>query len=104
MNFVVCWDHKPTGIRISDLAKIIGTNLSYMTNSVNSLENLKILKRVSNVSDIRSVFINVTANFLPKCRQIELALREALRQKVYKDVSYDDFRTYMYVLYKLSLN
>ncbi len=98
------FDHKSTGIRISDLTKILGTNMPYMTNTVNTLEDKNILKRVENSMDNRSVFITVSPSFLPKCKKIEVMLRDALRRKVYLNISYDDFRVYMKVLYQLANN
>lgn len=95
-------DHKSTGVRISDLASIIGTNMPYMTNTVNKLEDRNILARVENQLDNRSAFIVVTPAFAPKCKRIEATLRDALRQKVYAGISYEDFRIYMKVLYKLA--
>lgn len=97
-------DHRSTGIRVSDLADIIGTNLPYMTNTVNKLEDKKILARVDNQLDNRSTFITITPAFAPKCKKIEATLRDALRQKVYAGVSFEDFRVYMKVLYILADN
>ncbi len=95
-------DHKRTGIRISDLASIIGTNVPYMTNTVNRLQDKNILTRLENQQDSRSMLVTVTPSFTPKCKHIEAILRTALREKVYAGISYEDFRVYMRVLYILS--
>ncbi len=96
------YDHRSTGIRLSDLAKIVGTNLPYMTNTVNLLEGKNILQRVDNHLDSRSMFIRVHPSYANKCKKIEATLRDELRQKVYSAISMDDFRVYMKVLYLLS--
>lgn len=96
------YDHRATGIRISDLARAVGTNLPYMTNTVNLLETKKVLERYENQMDNRSSFVAVHPSFLPKCRKIEEMLRDVLREKIYADISPEDFATYMRVLYKLS--
>ena len=96
------YDKRATGIRISDLARAIGTNLPYMTNTVNILEEKKILARVENQSDSRSTFITVATKFMPKCRKIEALLRSALQEKVYDGISSEEFRIYMKVMYKLT--
>jgi DNA-binding MarR family transcriptional regulator len=95
-------DYKSKGIRISDLANIIGTNLPYMTNTVNKLEDVGVLARVDNQLDNRSNLITVTPSFTPKCKKIEATLRGALRNQIYSTISVDDFHIYMKVLYKLA--
>ena len=96
------FDYKATGIRISDLAKIVGTNLPYMTNTVNLLEQKHILKRIENHVDSRSTLVTVAPGYLPKCRKIEETLREALRTHIYADISPEDFRIYMKVMTMLA--
>lgn len=96
------YEHRQTGIRVSDLARIVGTNLPYMTNSVNVLEHKNILERLENQLDSRSSIIAIESDFAPKCKKIEQTLRDALRQKIYADISPDDFRIYLKVLYALA--
>ena len=96
------YEHRQTGIRVSDLARIVGTNLPYMTNTVNTLEHKNILERLENQLDSRSSIIAIHPDFAPKCKKIEQTLRDALRQKIYSDISTEDFRVYMKVLYTLA--
>ena len=98
----IVYDHRATGVRISDLAKIVGTNLPYMTNTVNLLEGKRILERIDNHLDSRSTFVSVHSKFMPKCKKIEVAMRNALRVEIYAGISPEDFRIYMKVLYGLS--
>lgn len=95
-------DHRPTGIRITDLARELNTNLSYMTNTVNLLESRKVLSRLENNVDSRSRLITVHPKFRPQCKKIESALRQALRDKIYSKINPNEFQIYMRVLVELS--
>lgn len=94
-------DHRATGVRITDLSKLLGTNLSYMTNTVNLLESRKILARMENTVDSRSRLITVHPKFSPQCKKIEASLRQALRDKIYSKIDVKDFQTYMKVMFQL---
>lgn len=95
-------DHGSAGVRITELAELLGTNMSYMTNTINLLVSKNILLRDSHTNDNRSRMIKVHASFAPKCDEIEQALRAQLRNKVYSNVSQEDFIAYMKVISKLS--
>lgn len=90
------------GIRITDLAKMLDTTLSYLTNTINLLESKGILQRTTNDKDERAKLVTVDPRFIPKCREIEKDLRIHLRDVIYKDISHEDFQTYIKVLQKLS--
>ena len=90
------------GIRLTDLAKITGTTLAYLTTAVNTLELKDMLRRVNNQDDNRSKIIRVDPLFAPRCAEIEHMMRDKLRKSIYAEVSLGDFRTYMKVLYQLS--
>lgn len=90
------------GIRITDLAKLLDTTLSYLTNTINLLESKGILERTTLDTDERAKMVTVSPAFIPKCREIEKDLRAHLREVIYKDITQDEFLTYMKVLHKLS--
>lgn len=90
------------GVRISDLAEILGTNLPFMTNSLNRLQEMGITARVHNEEDSRSRLVSLQPSFAQQCPEIEATLRNGLRRSIYKNVSQEDFRTYMKVLLQLS--
>lgn len=94
-------DAGKNGLRVSDLADSLGTTISYLTTMVNLLESRGILIRTDNSTDSRSSLISVSPGFLPKCAEIESALRKGLRQSIYAKVDPGEFRTYMKVLYQL---
>lgn len=96
-------DHRATGVRITDLARLLGTNLPYMTNTVNLLESKKILARLENSVDSRSRLITLRPSFAANVKKIETSLREALRQLIFDKVDPTEFKVYMKVLTELSL-
>lgn len=95
-------EHGGKGTRLSDLAKELGTTISYITVSVNLLTSRGILQRVENTTDSRSVLVSVTATYQKTCDEIEQNLRQALRDKVYQHVNPEDLRTYLKVMFQLS--
>ena len=97
-------DAGENGIRLTELAELLGTTMGYITNSVNLLESRGFLVRKDNSKDNRSKRIFIESEFAPKCQEIENALRNALRQKVYSHVDPIEFRTYIKVLYQLANN
>jgi DNA-binding MarR family transcriptional regulator len=94
-------DSGAKGVRISDLAKTLGTTISYLTTSINLLESKGFLIRKGNNNDSRSKLVIVNPEHLANCRTIELALREGLRKSIYAEVDPEEFRTYIKVLYEL---
>jgi len=90
------------GMRITELSPILGTNLSYLTNTINLLESKKILERIAHPEDSRSKYVCISAQFRKRFDEIEAHLRNELRKSVYRDISPHDFRIYMKVLYQLT--
>ncbi len=95
-------DARPEGIRISDLARKVGTTLPYLTNTINQLEAKGILARKDCGDDSRAKLVSVTGSFRPKCAEIERVLRRALRESIYANISPKDFEVYIKVLYSLA--
>ncbi|GAC1387526.1 MAG: hypothetical protein NVS1B7_0720 [Candidatus Saccharimonadales bacterium] len=95
-------DHGAPGIRLSDIASTLNTTMSYLTNAITLLESKNILVRSSSVKDSRAKYVTVSPLFQYKCNEIEHALRQGLRNIIYSEISADDFRIYMKVLYTLS--
>lgn len=89
------------GIRISDLAEIMGTTISYLTTAINLLESKRMLKRTSDDDDSRAKIIVVHPRFATKCNKIERELRQFLRETIYREVAPEDFQVYIKVLYQL---
>lgn len=95
-------DAKQRGVRITDLAKKLGTTLPYLTTTVNLLESKGMVTRSVHETDSRAKVVLIDPDFAPKCTEIEKAMREALRTTLYADIDPDELRTYMKVLYQLS--
>lgn len=89
------------GIRVSDLAKTLGTTIPYLTTGLHLLESKGFVKRQKNRDDSRSVLIVIQPEVIDTCNQIEHTLRKGLRRTVYAKVNQKDFLTYMKVLYQL---
>jgi DNA-binding MarR family transcriptional regulator len=95
-------DAEPDGMRITDLSRVVDTTLSFLTNTVNLLESKGILVRLEHASDSRARMVNVSKSFKPKCKSIEADLRAKLRKSIYANITPQDLRTYIKVLYQLS--
>ena len=95
-------DGSKAGVRISDIARNLGTTIPYMTTSINLLESKGFLTRTDNSNDSRSKLITVTPTFAKQCPEIEATLRAGLRKTIYSQVAQDEFAVYMKVLYELT--
>lgn len=96
------YDAGSEGVRVSDLAKQLGTNIPYLTNTINLLESKSILERSNNSKDNRAKSVTVAPRFASICPDIEATLRQALRQSIYGVIDPQDFLTYIKVMYRLS--
>ena len=95
-------DYGNKGVRITDLGHLIDTKLSFLTNTVNLLESKHVLARLIHKTDQRSRLVVVSPEFRPKIKKIEEDLRISLRKSIYSDITPDELRIYVQVLYKLS--
>lgn len=96
------FDAGPAGVRLTDLAKILDTTLSYLTSTINLLVSKGMLVRLENEADSRSKFVCIDSDFAPICHKIERTLRHALRKSIYARIDPAEFRIYMKVLNQLS--
>jgi DNA-binding MarR family transcriptional regulator len=94
-------DSGEKGVRLSDLAVTMGTNLPYLTNTINLLESKNILERKEDASDSRAKRVMVNGQFAKKCDLIEKTLRDKLRKTIYAQISPEEFRIYMKVTFQL---
>jgi DNA-binding MarR family transcriptional regulator len=95
-------DAGKAGVRISDLARDLGTTISYLTTAINNLEAKGFLIRKENDEDGRSKYISINPKKVKQCREIELVLREGLRKSIYSKIDPAEFRIYLKVMYDLS--
>lgn len=95
------YDAMPNGITVTKLAKKLGTGVPFLTNTVNLLESKQILLRVQSEDDIRSKKVTVHPDFVSECPRIESALRNKMRNSLYKHIAPEDLTTYIKVLYQI---
>ena len=87
------------GIRITDLAVVIGTTLGFLTKSVNLLEAKG---RKANAKDARSNYIALNKKYRSTFTEIEAALRAKLRKSIYSLITPEELQTYITVMEKFS--
>jgi len=96
------YDSGDKGARITDLAKLLGTTMGFLTKTVNLLEAKDIFQRKANPNDARSSFVFIKKSYEPKVNEIEQVLRQKLRNSIYGMISRDDLETYIRVISKFS--
>ncbi len=96
------YDSGTDGIQLTQLSTKLQTGLPFITNTINLLESKGMVERRSSQTDSRSKRVYITTKFIPVCRKIEDDLREKMRKSVYNDISPEDLRVYIKVLYQLS--
>ena len=90
------------GIRITDLARQVGTTLGFLTNAINLLQSRGILMRASHEDDSRAKLVYVSPGYRKTCQKIEEDLRNKLRTTLYAKVTPEELRTYVKVLYQFA--
>ncbi|GAC1387508.1 MAG: hypothetical protein NVS1B7_0820 [Candidatus Saccharimonadales bacterium] len=90
------------GIRITELSEAVGTNLPYLTNTINLLESKNILIRTQHKEDNRSKLVAINPTFINTCQEIENTLRQALRRSIYANIDPKEFHIYMKVMSQLA--
>lgn len=95
-------DAGPDGMRLTDLANKLQTGLPFITNIINVLESKNMVERKEDDTDSRVKCVSIVPGFEKECHQIEKQLRDKLRTTIYADITPEELRTYIAVLYKLS--
>ncbi|HSH55298.1 MAG TPA: MarR family transcriptional regulator [Candidatus Limnocylindrales bacterium] len=95
-------DAGEAGIKLTDLAHSLQTGLPFITNITNLLESKGMVVRRDDEKDSRSKFVSIVPAFVPECADIERRLREKMRKSIYQNITADELRTYIKVLYQLS--
>jgi DNA-binding MarR family transcriptional regulator len=90
------------GIGVTELSKLVDTNVPYITNTLNLLEQKQIIIREVRGNDSRSKVVKIAPRFARKVDIIEADLRQKMRATIYADITPAELRTYVTVLYKLS--
>ena len=95
-------DAGEAGIRLTDLAEMLGTTMGFVTKAIKLLEAKNILYRKANAKDARSSYIALNANYHDTVEEIETALRAKLRESIYGHVTPEELLTYIQVMEKFS--
>jgi len=96
------YDTQGKGTRITDLSRQLGTNQSYMTNSVNALVAKGVLQRHDSGVDNRAKIVVIADGYGATVEEIEAKMRAGLREKIYKHISSDELKAYIKTLYALA--
>ncbi len=96
------YDAGKSGIRASDLAKLLDTTQAFVTGTVNILVANDYVTRETNFSDSRSRLIKF--NFLRKklFLKIEEEARSELRNKIYSRITREELNIYLNVINKFA--
>lgn len=90
------------GIRLTELSRMLGTTMGFMTKTMKLLEAKKIIVRKANAHDARSSHFILSENYRDTYEEIEKELRDRLRKSVYSLVTPEELETYIKVLDKFS--
>lgn len=97
------YDAGRDGMRVSDLARTLGTTLPYITNKIIVLESKGLVRKVTHKGDSRIKMLTISPSYASTVKEIEAGLRERLRNELYSsdNISRDELQTYIKVLYKI---
>lgn len=90
------------GIRLTELARMLGTTMGFMTKTMKLLEAKDIVLRTANAADARSSYFILNNNYKKTYEEIEHELRARLRKSIYSLVTPEELTTYIKVLDKFS--
>jgi len=96
------YDAGAGGLTTTRLSKVLDTNVSYITNTVNTLIAKNMVIRTTLDIDSRSKVLTIHPDFEPIIPTIEADLRTKLKKVIYQDVTPSDLLTYIKVLYKIN--
>jgi DNA-binding MarR family transcriptional regulator len=88
------------GIRVTDLASMLGTTVGFLTKTINLLTAKGIVARKANADDARSTYVVLDKKYAVTVDEIEKALRAKLRASIYSHVTPEELKTYIKVLDK----
>ncbi len=96
------YDAGDDGLSLTDLKNKLGTTMPYITNSVKSLLAKNVLVKSLDADDARTKIVSISLNYRPTCVDIEQYLRAKMRELFYRNITPEELKTYVNVLYKMS--
>lgn len=91
-----------SGVRVSDLAKLLDTSLAFITTTVNVLQAKEMLERSTHEQDNRAKIVRLTKLFRPRVSVIEQELHQKLFDWLQSVTGQRDLATYFKVLGNLA--
>ncbi|HEY1063906.1 MAG TPA: MarR family transcriptional regulator [Candidatus Saccharimonadales bacterium] len=96
------YDSGPSGMGVSEISKRLGTNIPYVTNTLNVLETKGVVSRRRRSEDNRAKVVTIAPSFVPVIPTIEDDLRRKMRDELYPTITPGELHAYVTVLYKLA--
>ena len=96
------YDSGQDGITVTELSKLLDTNMSYITNTLNLLASKNIIVRTLGQQDTRQKTVTIDPNFNHNIEEIEYMLRAKIQNVLYVDITPQELLTYIKVLYKIN--
>lgn len=96
------YDAGTNGMSLTALKNKLGTTMPFITNSINTLIAKGVLMKSLHNADARTKIVAVAPAYRQTCRDIESYLRVKMRELFYKNITPEELRTYVSVLYKIS--
>ncbi len=96
------YDSGSNGVSLTDLKNKLGTTMPFITNSVKALLNKGVLVKSLDAADARTKIVAIAPHYRSTCLEIETYLRAKMRELFYKNITPEELRTYVNVLYKMS--
>lgn len=97
----VVYDAGETGITVTELSQALDTTIPYITTTLNMLERGGMVKRTPKPGDGRTRVVRLVPRHIKTVEKIEHDLRCRMRDTIYKDISPQELRVYLTVVYKL---
>jgi len=98
----IIYDSANVGVTVTQLSKLLDTNVPYVTNTLNLLASKDIIVRTSGEDDSRRKTVTIHPEFIDNVQLIEKDLRQKMQQVLYADITSRELLTYIKVLYKIS--
>ena len=96
------YDAGGAGVTVTQLSKLLDTNVPYITNTLNLLASKDIIIRTSQEGDTRQKTVTINDDFRNHVQEIENSLRKKMQSVLYADISSQELLTYIKVLYKIN--
>lgn len=96
------YDSGANGTSLTELKHKLGTTMPFITNSVKTLMSKGVLVKSLDSTDARTKIVAIAPSYRPTCLEIEKYLRAKMRELFYSQITPEELRTYVAVLYKMS--